>query len=369
MLTRADRVWDTKRSRPVMAMSRRELLAFLGGAALLSAAPKFEKGAIIRTILKDMTPESLGGGAVLFHEHMSLAADFMPRWMSYLRAARSGTPATPPPPSTEPYFMQDLDLMTSEMRAAAADGASCIVDGGHPDMGRSLDFLKQLSTKSGLPIVASCGYYAQPFYPPEIAQWSEDQIAQELIRQATTEPVGAIGEIGTWAEMTADERKVFRAVSKAHLKTNLPVFTHTDFGKGAEAQLDIFESMGVNPRRVVIGHLGGLVDADAKVQIAIGKRGAYVGFDRLGGPSDPPQVGMIQKMIDAGLADRIMLASDFSNARQLKKNGGPGYGKTLTMFVPLLKKAGIPEDVLHGIVYDNPRQFLAFVPRTKRAEA
>ena len=42
-------------------------------------------------------------------------------------------------------------------------------------MGRSLDFLKQLSMKSGMPIVASCGYYAQPFYPPEIATMSEDR--------------------------------------------------------------------------------------------------------------------------------------------------------------------------------------------------
>src|SRR5258708_7173145 len=35
------------------------------------------------------------------------------------------------------------------------------------------------------------------------------------------------------------------AVSKAHLATDLPIFTHTDFGKGALAQLDLFESMGV----------------------------------------------------------------------------------------------------------------------------
>jgi hypothetical protein len=29
-------------------------------------------------------------------------------------------------------------------------------------MGRKLDFLKRLSAKSGMPIMASCGYYAQP---------------------------------------------------------------------------------------------------------------------------------------------------------------------------------------------------------------
>jgi phosphotriesterase-related protein len=91
--------------------------------------------------------------------------------------------------------MQDVELMTDEMRAAAQDGVACIVDQGHPDMGRDLDFLLRISSGSGLPIVAGCGYYTQPFYPAEIAAWSEDQIARELVRQAKTQPVGLLGEI------------------------------------------------------------------------------------------------------------------------------------------------------------------------------
>jgi len=360
-------------------LTRRELFGLLGAGAAAVALPdlaagakpiEFPKKAIIRTVLKDLPPESLSGGATLFHEHLSLAPDFMPRWMAYFRAQnppRGGNgAATPPPaapPSSEPYFMQDLDLMTDEMHAAAKDGAACIVDGGHPDMGRSLDFLKKLSTKSGMPIVASCGYYSQPFYPPEVASMSEDQIADELIRQAFNEPVGAIGEIGTWDVMTSDERKVFRAVSKVHLATNLPIFTHTNFGKGAIEQLDIFESMGVSPSRVVIGHVGGLVDPEVKVHKAICKRGAFVGFDRQGGAGDARQVPMVMALIDAGYADNLLFAADFSNGQQLKHNGGPGYAKTLTLFVPKLRDAGVKEETLHGILVDNPRRFLAFVPK------
>ena len=355
-------------------MTRRELLGLLGAAAASAAkTPEFPKHAIIRTILKDLPPEALAGGATLFHEHMSFSPDFMPKLMTIMRGSRGpmrgaapGRQSAPPPASSQPaqpYFMQDLDLMVAEMRAAASEGVACIVDGGHPDMGRSYEFLKELSMKSGLPIVASCGYYTQPFYPPEIATWSEDQIAAELVRQASAERIGALGEIGSSAEITPEERKVFRGVSKAHLETNLPIFTHTDFGKAAVDQLDIFESMGVKPERVVIGHLGGLLDPEAKVQKAIARRGAYVGFDRLGGPTDPPQVGMIQSMIADGLAGKVMLSSDFSSARQLKKNGGPGYAKTLTMFVPLLRKAGVQEETIHGMMVDNPRRFLAFVPK------
>lgn len=93
------------------------------------------------------------------------------------------------------------------MRAAMKDGVACIVDAGHPDMGRDLQFLKHLSARSGMPIVAGVGYYAQPLYPPEIARWSEDQITHELLRQARTQSVGALGEIGTWDVVTPTDRK------------------------------------------------------------------------------------------------------------------------------------------------------------------
>jgi predicted metal-dependent phosphotriesterase family hydrolase len=61
-----------------------------------------------------------------------------------------------------------------------------------------------------------------------------------------------------------------------------------------------------------------------------------------------------------------MFASDLSSPREIKKWGGPGYAKTLTVFVPKVKAAGASDEVLHKIMYDNPRRFLAFVPKLKR---
>jgi len=257
--------------------------------------------------------------------------------------------------------------MAEEMTAAAKDGVACIVDGGHPDMGRDLDFLKQISAKSELPIVAGCGYYAQPFYPPEIAAWTEDQIAAELIRQVNTQPVGVLGEIGTWDVMTPDERKVFRAIGRTQLETNLAIFTHTNFGKGALEQLDLLESMGVKPERVAIGHVGGLMDPKVEVQKSICKRGAFAGFDRQGGSGDAAQVKMVMALLEAGYADQLLFSSDFSmGGNQLKRNGGPGYAKTLTVFAPKLRAAGMDEKIVQGILVDNPRRLLAFVPKNDR---
>jgi phosphotriesterase-related protein len=167
--------------------------------------------------------------------------------------------------------------------------------------------------------------------------------------------------------MTADERKVFRAIGRAHVATGLPIFTHTGIpGKAALEQLDLLEDAGVKPDRIVIGHVGNLVDANVLVQKAICRRGAFVGFDRQGGPGDAQQVPMVMALLDAGFAGNLMFSADMSSAAQTKRQGGDGYAKTLTVFVPKLKAAGASDEVLRGIMVDNPRRFLAFVPKKAR---
>ncbi|HTA67542.1 MAG TPA: hypothetical protein VK776_04665, partial [Bryobacteraceae bacterium] len=109
-------------------------------------------------------------------------------------------------------------------------------------------------------------------------------------------------------------------------------------------------------------HLGNLVDTKVEVHKALCKRGAFIGFDRQGGPGDARQVPMVVALIEAGYTDNLLFSSDLSTENQLKRNGGAGYAKTLTVFVPKLREAGVKEDTLHGIVVNNPRRFLAFVP-------
>jgi phosphotriesterase-related protein len=341
--------------------------AFAAAAPLtmLAQRPAFPKGAIIRTLLKDYAPEELAGGATLFHEHMSLAPDFNDKFRAATAAARAanglpplqGRAGGPPAPPPGPDPIRDVDLMAEELATAKREGIACIVDGGHPDMGRDLEFVRQASMKSGVPVVAGAGFYAEPFYPKEIATMSEEQIVQALIKQADDDPAGAFGEIGSWDEITATERKVFRAVGKAHVATNLPIFTHTGIpGKSAIEQLDILEDAGVNPNRVAIGHLGNLVDQNVYVHKVICRRGAYVAFDRQGGNGDAQQVPLVMALLEAGFADRLLFSSDASR----------GYGKTLTIFLPKLKAVGAGDEALRRIMVDNPRRFLAFVPKRKR---
>src|SRR5262245_23373101 len=183
-------------------MTRREALTLVGiGAAAVTLpwstsaqTPAFPKGAIIRTLLKDYAPEDLAGGAPLFHEHRSRARDFNARFRAAAAAVRAanGAPSGPtgggqgrataattggagaraggppaPPQGADP--MRNVDLMAEELATAKREGVACVVDAGHPDMGRDLNFVRQAAMKAAMPVVAGAGFYSQPFYPKEIS--------------------------------------------------------------------------------------------------------------------------------------------------------------------------------------------------------
>jgi phosphotriesterase-related protein len=290
--------------------------------------------------------------------------DFNDRFRTATAAARAanGLPPLPgraggPPNPVGPDPMRDVALMTEELNKARREGAACLVDAGHPDMGRDLAFVRQASMRSGVPVVAGVGFYSQPFYPAEIERLSEEQIAQALVRQADEAPGGVFGEIGSWDEITAVERKVFRAVGKAQVATNLPIFTHTGIpGKSALEQLDILEDEGVDPKRVCIGHLGNLNDPNVYVHKTICRRGGFVGFDRQGGSGDANVVPLVIALLEAGFADHVLISGDASR----------GYARPVTSFLPKLKAAGADDATLARIMVDNSRRFLAFVPKRAR---
>jgi len=238
-------------------------------------------------------------------------------------------------------------------------------------MKRNLESLKTIAMRTDVLIVGSSGYYMERTYPADLAAKSEDQIAAELAREVTAQHLGAFGEIGENADapMSELERKVFRAVGKAHVRTALPIFTHNAYGTGPNVprdaglrQLDVFESVGVDPHRVAIGHTCCLDDPDAEIIIALAKRGAFVGFDRVTGGrvDDERKIKSLLKFFDAGYADHLLLSSDHTGQRTLE---GPAYGRTLTVFVPKLRAAGVSDALIHQILVDNSRRFLAFVPK------
>ena len=355
-------------------MQRRTALSLLGAGAVVSVASRwpggteaaiapaqsaasgarltFPNGATIRTVLKDVPPDTLTS-ATLFHEHLSW------EWARVAPQSNRSGPA------------KDAAPVLEQLTVAAAEGVGCIVDAGTTDVGRDTGLLKEIASRTSVHIVACGGLYMERTYPQDVATKSEDQIADDLVLDARASRYGAFGEIGEMpnAAMSATERKVFRAVGKAHLRTRLPIFTHNAYGTGPNVprdaglrQLDAFESVGVGPDRVAIGHSCCLDDPAADVIKQVAKRGAYVGFDRVTGGlvPDEKKVAMILAFLEAGHVDRLLLSADYNFTA--RSDARPGYGVTLTVFVPKLRKAGVTDAMIRTITIDNPRRFLAFVP-------
>ena len=326
----------------------------------------FPDGAIVRTVLADVDPVEIGSGATLFHEHLSFDYASPPA-----EPRRPGTPAPPAPTNAEM-----VDLLVEELRMAAFDGVSCIVDSSiGPRTAQQLANLTAMATRSGVHVVAGGSYFLQPRYPEEIAGLDEDALAERLIEQAARERWGALGEVGSsFPAMHDAERRMIGAVSQVHRRTGLPIFTHVpheSFPSCAIEQIDLYESAGVDMAHLCIGHLSTIQRSDDpgwQTHKEIAGRGAFIGFDTVGhrmSASFIPErekVDMVLNALEAGFEDHILLSSDFANTAQIKANWGNGFSTVLVQFVPKLRYYGVPEETVRKILVDNPRRWLAHVP-------
>lgn len=350
---------------PEPTISRRAMLGRIGlaaGAGYLAAVGLYQRSAaastagqapILRTLLGDLAPDRIPPGAILFHEHLSFKFPL-------------GSPT---------HVTDDVDLMIAETRLAQADGVSVIVDGGHPDMDRNLENLRRIATATGMPIVASGGYYMENSYPERLRSMSAQQIADELVAEVIRDRLGALGEIGQQGpEMTATEAKVFEAIGLTSARTGLPIFTHNPYSMRATnvprdaalRQLAILEGAGADLSHVCLGHVCCLDDPQVEIASEIARRGSYLGFDRVGLNGTMPdanRVTMAMALVERGHGNRILLSSDFYSGRQLQANGGAGLAHTVTRFAPMLTEAGLPAATLRMILEENPRRFLSFVPK------
>src|SRR5262245_39062507 len=342
----------------------------LGAASQLlgkSSRPlRLPAGSIIRTILKDVSPDALGNGATWFHEHITFP---------FVSPPVERQAGVPPPPT-------NIDLIVDELRASARDGMAGVVDAGTGRRSaQQVEDLRTIATRSGVHVIIAGGYYKAPYPEAARIQRSEEEIAEELVQDATSQRWGAFGEIGTSLQLHPDERKMLRAVGRAHLRTGVPIFTHSPHEgcpKCHHEQVDVFESAGVNPKQLCVGHLtdvGPGQDPGWQSLKGLGKRGVFLGFDTLVQDftiyksmgfnlvPDADRVKMVLTMLDAGYEDQLLFATDFANAHEIKANWGSGLSTILLDFVPKLRYAGIKDDTIRKILVDNPRRFLAFVPR------
>src|SRR5699024_7756965 len=154
-------------------------------------------------------------------------------------------------------------------------GLALVVDQTCRGMGRDANQLAMISRESGVPIVASTGWYYERFHPADEPGRDVERAIAILLAElnegisGTGVRPGVIGEVGTHGEKpTPAEWVSLLAAGAAAKRTGRPIATHAHLGTGALAQLDILSEAATPLSRVCIGHQDLIDDQDQHVEIA-----------------------------------------------------------------------------------------------------
>jgi len=318
----------------------------------------------INTVLGTITPEEMG--PTLMHEHMVLA---YPGW--------------------------DLDALSKhfeldELARICADalgevngyGVKTVVDATPSDLWRNVELDKAVAGKTGLNIICATGMYFEAEGMPAYLKFHGQllDIAAELYDTFMHEITVGIGKSGIKAgvikvatghgAVTPYEEKVLQAAARAHRDTGLPVITHTQGGTMGVEQATLLKGEGVNPDKIVIGHMCGNSSLD--YQKSVLETGVTVGFDRWGlGFIHPDNLRMetILGLLQLGFAGRIVLSQDCNAQWMGRPVELPDFVKPLIAdwsythifknIIPRLKKAGVSDKQVMQMLIENPRRIFS----------
>ncbi|WP_019122400.1 phosphotriesterase family protein [Brevibacillus massiliensis] len=300
----------------------------------------------IRTVLGDISPEELG--FTYSHEHL---------WCC-------------PPPSQKDRDLEltNYDASLEELLNFKSVGGQALVDASTLDYGRDGNKLKSMSEAAGVHVIGTTGFNKHIYFPDWVEKESIDQIKDRLVHDVTVGMDGSDAKAGflkagSWLQLIHPlEEKVTRAVARAQLETNAPIWLHTEAGTMGMEMLDILEEEGVDLSVVAVGHSDR--NADPYYHLQLAKRGAYVQFDGPGKVKyypDSTRVALIKNMIDNGFLEQLLISGDMGRQSYLHAyGGGPGFKYIITKFIPRLLDEGITQEQIDTIFIKNPARWLAF---------
>jgi len=274
-----------------------------------------------------------------------------------------------------------MEAIRPHIEGAKANGVQSIVDATPNECGRDAGFLKEVSEELGIQIVCSTGFYYEgeggtAYYKFRSAF---TDIVEEIFEMMMHEITIGIGDTGVKAGViklatskdiiTDYEKAFFTAGARAAIATNTPIITHTQEGTMGPDQAKLLTELGVNPNKIMIGHMGGSMDID--YHVATFKHGVRVAFDRcglqmLGGmPMDTERIDLFSRLVKKGFGDRLHLSHDFIlNMLGRPIPEVPELGPVLANYhlgnifeniIPGLVEKGISMEQVNKVLIDNPR--------------
>lgn len=256
-----------------------------------------------------------------------------------------------------------FDETVKEFKELYKHGVRNILELTNIGMGRDIDYINKVAKESGINIIKSTGCYKEPFIPQETLSLSIEELANVMIKEitegieGTNDKACAIGEIGTSKNEWKDsERRLFDAAIIAHKKTGVPISTHTTLSTLAKEQAEYLVENGVNPKKIIIGHIDLSGDMNAIKEVL--NTGVYVGFDTVGKVNYLPEEKRVEFLLELekeGKLNQVVLSEDLTRKSHLKYKGGIGYSYLFEKFIPMLIEAGMEEQSINQMLIENPK--------------
>ena len=156
---------------------------------------------------------------------------------------------------------------------------------------------------------------------------------------------GVIKAASSLNTITANEEKVFRAAARAHHMTGAAISTHTEVGTMGLEQIQLLISEGVEPERIIIGHVDRKLEWD--YHLTLWKTGVTLSYDQISKEKyapDSQRVEFILRAVNAGFGKQIVLSGDLARKSYWPSygtGGGPGLTYILWRFIPWLRSEGL----------------------------
>jgi len=312
----------------------------------------------VRTVLGDIEPEAMG--LTYSHEHIVIEEGF-------------STIKNPD------FILNDTKLIREELKEFYQYGGRTVVDTMPAASGRNVLKLAEVSRISGVNIIAPTGIHLEIYYPPnhwryhlpvdeltdlfvkDITEGIDEYDYNSPVVKRTNHKAGLI-KLATGDEsFTAHQQKIFKAVVNAHLVTGAPILTHTNSGKQAIEQVELFLKLGADISHVVLSHV------DKRKDFAFHKElmqtGVYVEYDshfRWKSKTENWTYHLLEKLLP-DYSDRIVAGMDMARNTYWKSYGGkPGLIYLLTDFKEELNSRGL-QSYYEKIFFSNPQKLFTFM--------
>ena len=271
-------------------------------------------------------------------------------------------------------LLSGVDDAVEEMLYFKKYGGQTVIDCTLDEIGRDPQLLSEVSRRSGVNVIAGCGHYYQKAHYASVKDSSVEELAEEMRGDilvgigGTDVKAGVIGEIGTSAVMSGDEKKVLRAAGIVSKETGKGIHIHTDlYTETGSEIIDILTAEGASVEKISIDHVDVLLRPDYIRSLLA--RGVYVEFDDFGKEFytsrktrfayDLERILLLKTLIDEGYGKQILVCNDICLKSMWKKFGGLGYAHILRGVRDMAIDFGIKEEVYHSILTDNVRNFLS----------